>query len=450
MKAMPAELVIKSRRAILPGETSPKPAAVFIRDGKIVEVGDYQSSTAATEVIDAGDSVLMPGLIDTHVHVNEPGRTEWEGFQTATRAAAAGGITTIVDMPLNSIPATTDLPALQKKSEAARGHCSIDYGFWGGVVPQNSSQLQPMIEAGVMGFKAFLIDSGVDEFPMVTEEELRVAMPILARNSVPLLVHAEVCAQASGESTANPRSYQAYLQSRPRQWETDAIRMMIRLSRETGCWVHIVHLSAADALADLKRARSEGVKITVETCPHYLFFASENIPDGATQYKCAPPIRERENRESLWQALQDGAIDFVVSDHSPCLPQLKQLGTGSFERAWGGISGLQFGLAVVWTQMRERRLTLGQLADWMSARTAKFLGLQDRKGAIVIGYDADLVVWNPDRSFVLEPSMIRHRHALTPYQGSRLFGVVEKTFLRGQLIAEESRSGKQIDRPRRR
>jgi len=426
-----SDFAIQSRRVILPGTGEPAPATVIVCGGKIERVAEYGASSGLCEV-DVGDSVVMPGLVDTHAHINEPGRTEWEGFETATRAAAAGGITTVIDMPLNSIPATTTLQALQAKADAARGLCAIDYGFWGGVVPGNARELAPMIDAGILGFKAFLIESGVAEFPMAREDDLREAMPILARAGVPLLIHAELEGETETAS-ADPRLYKSYLESRPPDWEIRAVQMMIRLARETSCRVHIVHLSAAGALSDLKAARAAGIPISAETCPHYLTFTAEEIPDGATSFKCAPPIREAGNREKLWQGLIDQTIDFIVSDHSPCTPQLKSLETGNFEKAWGGIAGLQFSLPVVWTEMRARGLHLRQLTDWMSARTARFAGLRGRKGEFSPGFDADITVWNPDQAFRLESSQVKHRHSLTPYRGRSLYGVVQKTFVRGVL-----------------
>lgn len=424
---------IRSRRVLVGSEAEPRPACLAVRDGKIAAISGYDSVPSGYPIVEGGDQVLMPGIFDTHAHINEPGRTDWEGFQTATRAAAAGGITTVVDMPLNSIPATTTLAAFRIKAETARGKCAIDYGFWGGVVPGNSAELEPMVETGALGFKCFLIDSGVAEFPMSTEADLRIAMPILARLGVPLLVHAELeC--GSPPAAADEREYSGYLASRPAKWEVEAIRMMIRLARETGCSVHIVHLSAADALAEIRAAKREGVPITVETCPHYLFFESEGIAAGATSFKCAPPIRERANREALWEGLVDGTIDFVVSDHSPCVPALKALETGSFEKAWGGIAGLQFSLPAVWTEMRRRGLGLRRLSDWMSARTAEFAGRASRAGRIAEGLDASLVLWDPEATFRVEAAMIRHRHGVTPYAGLELSGKISRTFVRGHPV----------------
>jgi allantoinase len=426
------DFVILSQRVILPDGT--RPAAVRVKDGRIASVGTPHDIPWDIPVIDVGNSALMAGVVDTHVHVNEPGRTEWEGYETATQAAAAGGITTLIDMPLNSIPVTTTVAALKVKQHAAKDHCWIDVGFWGGVVPGNTSELEGMIAQGVKGFKAFLTHSGIDDFPNVTEADLRIAMPILARHGVPLLVHAELEGELPNLVGMSSRSYGTFLASRPASWEVDAIRMMIRLCRETGCRVHIVHLSAADALPDLAAAKQEGLPITAETCPHYLVFAAEDIPDGATAFKCAPPIREAENRKRLWDGLRSGTLDFVACDHSPCTPGLKLPESGDFLRAWGGISSLQFSLPVLWTQARARGFTLDDLARWVCQRTAAFAGLDERKGAIAPGFDADFVVWNPDAVFLVDADRIRHRHPVTPYLGRALVGVVERTYLRGNPI----------------
>jgi allantoinase len=422
------------------------PASIHIRDGVISEIGAYEEIPSGCEVIDAGEaSVVMPGLVDTHVHINEPGRTEWEGFASATRAAAAGGVTTIVEMPLNSIPPTTTLENFQEKLAAAQGQCSVDVGFWGGVVPGNTRELSRLHDAGVLGFKCFLIHSGVDEFPNVTESDLREAMPELARLGAVLIVHAEV-PEAIDEALkeeigvrAEPRKYSTFLKSRPREAENEAVALMVRLSRETGARVHIVHHSSSDALPALRAARREGLPITIETCPHYLCFAAEDIPDGATEFKCCPPVRERENREELWGALDEGLIEMVVSDHSPCPPGMKCLGTGNFLEAWGGISSLQLRLPVMWTQALERDYSISHLAEWLCRAPAKLVGLDQRKGMIAAGYDADLVVWNPVASFRVEPVMLHHRHKLTPYAGQTLSGVVEQTYLRGEKIYDKGK-----------
>lgn len=427
---MPQALL--SQRIVLPDGV--RPAAVLIQDEAIAAILSPHEIPADVPVLDLGSKVLMPGLVDTHVHVNEPGRTEWEGFQTATQAAAAGGITTLVDMPLNSTPVTTTLGALKAKLDAAKGKCWVDVGFWGGVVPGNSDELEPLIHAGVAGFKAFLTHSGIDDFPNATEADLRVAMPLLGAHHVPMLAHAELDGPAPDTDAMDPRTYSTFLASRPPSWEVAAIELMIKLCRETGCPVHIVHLSAADALPLIAKAKAEGLPFTVETCPHYLVFAAEEIPDGATEFKCTPPIREAGNRESLWQGLRDGIIDFVACDHSPCTPGLKLPETGDFMKAWGGISSLQFSLPIVWTHARERGLGLSDLTRWLSQRTAKFAGYGHKKGQIAVGFDADLVVWDPEASFDVEANLIRHRNLPTPYMGRVLMGVVEQTYLRGSLV----------------
>jgi len=435
---MSAELVIRGRRVVTKNEIGP--ASVHVRRGYISSISIFEDVPSGCDLIEAGEgSVVMPGLVDTHVHVNEPGRTDWEGFATATRAAAAGGVTTIVDMPLNSIPATTTLAGLKAKLEAASGKCSVDVAFWGGVVPGNTGELAELWEAGVVGFKCFLVHSGVDEFPNVTEKDLRAAMPELARLGATLIVHAELpgpieaaCGQTSEGKIE--RTYEVFLRSRPRAAENEAVELMIRLSRETGCRVHIVHLSSAEALPTLREAKAAGVLITAETCPHYLYFGAEEIPDRATEFKCCPPIREHENREELWDALRDGTIDMVVSDHSPCPPEMKLPEPGDFTKAWGGISSLQLRLPVMWTEAKKRGFTISQIAEWLCRAPTKLVGLDRRKGAIAVGYDADIVIWNPDAEFRVAPEMIHHRHKLTPYAGEVLLGKVEKTFLRGQMV----------------
>ena len=420
-------LAIRSDRVVLPGKDEPVPATVIVAAGKIQAVMAREAKIEeASEEWNLGNSALLPGVVETHAHMNEPGRTEWEGFETALRAAAAGGITTLIDMPLNSIPATTSAEALQVKKTAAQGKCSIDYGFWGGVVPGNEGELEAMISAGVMGFKAFMIHSGVDEFPMSTEEDLRKAMPILARAGVPLLVHAEL--ESSGEPlAAHSKRYSSYLQSRPQKWEVDAIRLIIRLSEETGCQVHIVHLSAADAIEEIQAAKLRGVKITVETCPHYLTFAAEKIADGATFFKCAPPIREEYNRQRLWEGLEKGLIDCIVSDHSPCTPALKRLDIGDFSEAWGGISGLQFSLASVWTQMRERGLPLGRLSQWMSEHTSALAGLSSSKGSIAVDRE----------ELPISSSLIR---IILSWSSATAFSIATKSHpMKAALFSEKSR-----------
>lgn len=433
------DFIIRGHKVVRPDDIAP--AAVHIRAGVIEAVRAYDDIPQGCEVVEVGDnSILMPGLVDTHVHINEPGRTDWEGFESATRAAAAGGVTTIVEMPLNSIPPTTTLENFQAKLAAAEGKCAVDVGFWGGVVPENLKDLARLFDAGVLGFKCFLIHSGVDEFPNVTEADLREAMPELARLGSVLIVHAEVpeaiddALKETSELPADPRKYATFLHSRPRAAENEAVRLMIRLCRETGARVHIVHHSSADALPALRSARAEGLPLTIETCPHYLSFAAEDIPDGATEFKCCPPIRERENREELWSALDEGLIEMVVSDHSPCPPGMKCLSTGNYLEAWGGISSLQLRLPIMWTLASERDYSITHLAEWLCRAPARLVGLDQRKGVIAEGYDADLVIWNPQATFRVEPKMLYHRHKLTPYAGQSLSGVVEQTFLRGVRI----------------
>jgi allantoinase len=438
-------LVIRAKRVVLPEGIGA--AAIHISEDKITTVTDYEDFPDGCELIEVDEhSIVMPGLVDSHVHVNEPGRTEWEGFQTATRAAAAGGITTIVDMPLNSIPPTTTLAGFREKLAAAKNKCLVDVGFWGGVVPGNTGELAPLFEAGVVGFKCFLIHSGVDEFPNVTEDDLRIALPELTRLGAILIVHAEVPGPISTTGIpASPVEYQTFLASRPRAAENEAVELMVKLAREFGTRVHIVHHSSADALEELRAAKTAGLKITAETCPHYLTLAAEDIPDGATEFKCCPPIRERENCEQLWAALNDGTLDMIVSDHSPCPPEMKLRDRGDFLAAWGGISSLQLRLPLVWTEAQRRAHSLDDLNRWLCAAPAQLVGLQNRKGKIAAGFDADLVIWNPKEQFEVAGQRLQHRHKLTPYEGKILSGVVEKTFLRGRKIYDD---GEFIGEPR--
>ena len=430
-------LVIRGKRVVLPESVAP--ASIHIADDTIVSTASYENVPADCELIEAHDeSLVMPGLVDTHVHINEPGRTEWEGFATATRAAAAGGVTTLVDMPLNSIPATTTVGGLQAKLAAARGQCHVDVGFWGGVVPGNTRELASLSEAGVVGFKCFLIHSGVDEFPNVTEDDLREALPELTRLGALLIVHAEVPGPIGRtDIPACSTKYTTFLASRPRAAEDEAVALMIKLAGEFGTRVHIVHHSSAASLSMLRAAKAARLKITAETCPHYLTFAAEEIPDGATEFKCCPPIRERENREQLWSALGSGTLDMIVSDHSPCPPAMKLPETGDFLAAWGGISSLQLRLPVVWTEASRRGYSLADLARWLCRAPAKLVGLENRKGVIAAGHDADLVIWNPAQQFKVAGAALHHRHKLTPYEGRILNGVVEKTFLRGRKIYDD-------------
>ncbi len=435
------DLVVRSQRVVTPRGV--QAAAVHVNGKSIERVAAWDDVPAGARVVDHGELAIMPGIVDTHVHLNEPGRTEWEGFATATRAAAAGGVTTLVDMPLNSIPPTTTREAFAAKRDAARGQCAVDVGFWGGVVPGNQRELAGLVADGVRGFKCFLVDSGVAEFGWVGESELAPAMQILARLNVPLLVHAELAgpidAASVGLAGADPRQYATYLASRPPAAEEQAIALVTRLCRATNARTHIEHHSAASALPLLRDARAAGLPLTAETCPHYLHFTAEAIPDGATPFKCAPPIRDADNREALWQALAEGVLDFVASDHSPCSPNLKAMEVGDFVAAWGGVAGLQLALPVVWTEASKRGHTLADIVRWMSAGPARLAGLTGTKGAIIEGADADFVVFADDERTTVTPEIVQHRHKVTPYAGETLRGAVHATYLRGQLVAERGR-----------
>ncbi|GAA1155862.1 allantoinase AllB [Nocardioides aquiterrae] len=417
---MAAELVLRARRAVVGGEE--RAVAIGIRAGRVAEVAGYDDLSAAEVVTLADDEVLLPGLVDTHVHVNEPGRTEWEGFATATRAAAAGGVTTIVDMPLNSVPATTTVAALEVKRAAAGGQAHVDVGFWGGAVPGNHADLAPLHEAGVYGFKCFLLDSGVAEFPPLDPAQLRTAMTETARLGALMIVHAEDGALVT---EAHGTAYDGFLASRPAAAEQRAIDLVVATARETGSRAHVVHLSAADALPSLR-----GSGVSVETCPHYLVLAAEDVPEGATQFKCCPPVREGANRDRLWAALAAGDIDFVVSDHSPCPAELKR---GDFAEAWGGIASLQLSLPLVWTAARERGLGLTDVARWMATAPARRVGLAG-KGEIAVGNDADFCVLAPDETFRVEAAALQHKNPVSPYDGRTLTGTVRQTWLRGAPI----------------
>jgi allantoinase len=422
-----------------------RPGTVVVGNGKILDVTTSVEDSAYLPTCDVGDHMLLPGLIDVHAHLNEPGRTEWEGFETGTRAAAAGGYTTVVDMPLNCIPSTTTVSALEAKRAAAEGKSSIDYAFWAGVVPGNAGHLRTLVQAGVRGFKCFLIHPGTDEFAMVTEEDLREAMPVIAETGLPLLVHAELphpVTEAARElEQSDWRAYQTYLRSRPESAEMQAIRLIIRLARSTGCRVHIVHLSAAPALADLDVARQDKLPITVETCPHYLYFSAEAIPDGATQFKCTPPIRSALNQARLWEALRLGQIDMIATDHSPCPSELKCLAEGDFRKAWGGISSLSMSLPAIWTAARERGFRMTDVIRWMAEQPAKLAGFDQTKGRIAPGYDADLVVFDPDAEFVVTENDLHFRHLCSPYLGESLKGKVQSTLLRGEVVYQRGTFG---------
>jgi allantoinase len=441
---------LRSRRVCLPDGVA---AATLLINGERIEAvvpddsGQWPNSLDDVPCEDLGDLVISPGLIDAHVHVNEPGRTDWEGFESATKAAVAGGVSLIVDMPLNSHPVTTSVRALAVKRAAARGKCWCDVGFYGGLVPGNADEIEPLIEAGVLGIKAFLCDSGLDEFLPATESDLRVALRILHKHGVPLLAHAELVDDVSPAAYSDERSYAEYAASRPDRWELSAIQMLIRLCAACPAPVHIVHLSSAAALPLIREAKERGLPLTVETCPHYLFFSAEEVSDGDTRFKCAPPIRSGANRAELLTAVANTSphassfngslIDTIGSDHSPCPPALKRLSDGSFMRAWGGIASLQLTLPVVWSCLRPSGVALSRLAELLSHRPAQLLGLHDRKGSLRPGLDADLCIWDPNEEWTVRPENLHMRHPLTPYEGRTLAGAVKRTYARGELASPE-------------
>lgn len=441
----PLDLVIRAARVVSAGRIEGR--TIGVSQGRIIAVEPLEADFSGRTMVEFGpDLIVMPGLVDSHVHICEPGNADWEGFDTATQAAAAGGITTLVDMPLDSVPTTVNVEALQAKREAALGKCHVDVGFWGGAIPANRADLVPMHQAGALGFKCFLADSGSDDFPPVTAAQMKKALEVLRGLSSPLLVHAEdaqaTAALGSGED-AGPR-YADYLRSRPRGLENLAVAQVIEAARQTGGHAHVVHLSSSDALPMIASARREGVPVTAESCPHYLALTAEQIEDGQTVFKCSPPIREAANRELLWEGLMSGVLDMVVSDHSPSTPAMKQPG-GDFGPAWGGISSLQLGLPVTWTQARERGLSLIDVAQWMAERPASLAGLA-AKGRIAPGFDADFCVFEPDCEFLVDPSLLRHRHPLTPYTGQRLTGQVRATILRGEFIDGDLPRGRLLTR----
>ncbi|MBK9332221.1 MAG: allantoinase AllB [Ignavibacteria bacterium] len=423
---------IRSRNVLINNEL--RSAVVLIGNGKISEILDYNTSGEyITE--DYDDLTVMPSLIDTHVHVNEPGREDWEGFETLTKSAAAGGITMIVDMPLNSSPVTTDKNSFEKKISAAEGKLYTDVGFYGGAVPDNISELNSLRDCGVMGFKSFMIDSGLDEFRHISESDLEEILYELNKFSkVPLLVHAEKSEGESENIIDNEFSYSSFLKSRPGEMECDAIKILIRLSEKFDSHIHIVHLSSADAVDLIRKAKKDGLKITVETCPHYLYFHSEIIPERNTVFKCTPPIRNNDNREKLWKAVKDGVIDMIVSDHSPCPDDMKFKSEGNFVKAWGGISGIQLGLSAVWTEAKKRGFSIPDISKLMSAGPAKLIGMEKVKGKIEKGFDADIIIFDPESTFTVDSGNLFHKNKLTPYEGEKLKGKVIVTYLRGNKI----------------
>ncbi|MBB5345422.1 allantoinase AllB [Tunturibacter empetritectus] len=428
-----------SKRVVTPQGT--QPGALLVEDGTIRAICRPSEIPADAILHDFGNDALLPGLVDTHVHINQPGRTEWEGFRTATRAAAAGGYTTLIDMPLNCLPETTTVAALEEKREAASGECFVDWAAWGGAVADNQQHILPLAQAGVLGFKCFLIYPGCDGFTMIDQQQLEAALPSIAQSGLPLLVHAELAGpiDAATQSLrhADWRQYQTYLASRPDEAELQAIRLMIRLCRQYSFRLHIVHLSTALALVELKSARKEGLPITVETCPHYLHFAAEEIADGNTLLKCAPPIRSKENQRGLWRGLHDGTIDMIVTDHSPCPPGMKRTDTGRFDQAWGGIASLSLALSIIHTDCGNRGDTLDDITRWMSSAPAALAGLARQAGVLQSGRDANFVRFDTEATFTVTPDKLHYRHAISPYLNETLRGLVKATYLRGEPVYQE-------------
>ena len=443
METQAVDLVIRAKRTVFPDGI--RPCAVSVSNGVIGGIDDFDAPVdAAKEIIVPDDQVLMPGLVDSHVHINEPGRTEWEGYESATRAAFAGGITTVLDMPLNSNPPTTTLENLNVKRVAAEGQLSVDVGFWGGAVPGNVPDLETLWEHGVYGFKCFTAHSGIDEYGYLTYEQIKETLEEIARLDAVLIVHAEDSEILAQAPQIGGQKYQDYLNSRPRNAENTAIHNLLELAKETGARVHILHLSSSEAIDDIKRAKAEGVRVTVETCPHYLTFASEEVPDGATQYKCAPPIREDENRKKLWQGLIEGTIDHIASDHSPCTADLKHLEIGDFAQAWGGVSSVQLGFSAIWTAGKQFDIELQDIARWFAANPARNFGIA-RKGEIAVGNDADFAIIAPDETFTVKVAELEHKNKISPYDGREMRGVVKQTILRGNTeLTRDSKVGTEL------
>jgi len=425
---------VASSRVVTPEGV--RAAALVIAGERIEAVVAREDVPVDVPVEDLSDLVISPGIVDSHVHINEPGRTDWEGFETATHAAAAGGVTTLVDMPLNSSPVTTNIAALEEKRAAARGKCWVDVGFYGGLVPGNVANIEPLIDAGVCGVKAFMCDSGLADFPASGEKELRAALPILARRGVPLLVHAELVGDSASTDIHN---YHDWLEARPDGFERNAVTLLRQLCKEFLAPIHVVHLASGPLTSHFFWAKQDGLPLTVETCPHYLHFYAERLEGADPRFKCAPPIRRKDDRDRLWEALIAGVIDTIGSDHSPCPPDMKHIATGDWQAAWGGISSLQLTLPIVWRGLRTHIVTFSRLAEWLSANPARLVGLATRKGLIAPGFDADVCVWDPNEEWTVRGEDLHHRHKLTPYEGERLRGRVKRTYVRGQLAYDDGK-----------
>jgi allantoinase len=427
---------IHSNRCWLEGKL--QEATIFFEEGVITEISKGPISTGSG-IDDVGDKVLIPGVIDAHVHINEPGRTEWEGFDSGTMAAAAGGITTIVDMPLNASPVTITKEAFNQKLESTNGKLHVNVGFYAGLIPGSVHQLEELMNAGVLGVKVFLTHSGINEFPNVEEKDLDEAMPLVAKYNLPLLAHCEIVNNGeTGALASSPPRYKKYVESRPKSWENEAVKLMIHLCRKHHCRTHIVHVSSAEALLSIKEAKREGLPVTAETCPHYLYFNEEEIPDGNTLYKCAPPIRDKANNHLLKQAFLEETLDFIASDHSPAPPSVKEIESGNLLKAWGGIAGIQFLLPAGWTSLKDV-LSLEEFIPLATENPAKFLKVDDRKGKLQVGHDADFTIWSPEEEFEVKEEEILHKHKLSPYTGKQLYGVTYQTYVNGELVFNDKK-----------
>ncbi|MEH6535108.1 MAG: allantoinase AllB [Psychroserpens sp.] len=430
------EFLIYSKRCFLVNFFTE--ATIHVKNHKIYNIYKGYHKIENVPFLDYKNLIVMPGIIDVHVHINEPGREDWEGFDTATKAAAIGGITTLIEMPLNASPVTTDLRAFQLKQETSKDKLHVNCGFYGGIIPTNINDIEDLINEGVFGIKGFLTHSGIDEFPNVSKIDLEAIAPILKKYNIPLLLHCELTDDNVPEVT-NSKSYKEYLQSRPQHWETNAIDLAIDIQKRFDIKVHIVHLSASEGIERIKQRQQETNKLTVETCPHYLYFNAEAIPDESPVYKCAPPIRERTNNDKLWDFLLDDGFNFLASDHSPAPPERKQLESGDFFKAWGGISGLQFTLPILFSEGKRRGLSTEKLILLLTKKPAEFLSLDYKKGSLIVDFDADITVWDDSQRFQITENSIHHKHKATPYLNETVFGKVIHTFVNGVQVVENSK-----------